>query len=256
MGNCYQNYKENQIEIINSAISTKKNNENEEANNISKNINFDKLFYCCELVNIGYSYLFEKEKEKIIKKEIFSKLENEVLERQKKLRAKKKENSDLNLNININNEKNVDNEVKEKNEKINQLLEDMCVYGNIIKEQIKQEKETNPEKFIEINDALNLEKEDQGLFALGLLADNLQKTGTDVVIEKDDIIKNEDNKDAGTTCLELITNGMNNKKKYDLHFDFGKQKNGENLNSEEKFEELKENLKAKLSKDYNIPKIK
>ena len=132
----------------------------------------------------------------------------------------------------------------------------MCIYGNIIKEQIKQEKENNPEKFIEINDALNLEKEDQELFALGLLANNLQKIGTEVVIEKDAIDQNEDDKDAGTTCLEFITNGMNNKKKYDLHFDFGKQKNEEYLNNEEKFEELKEQIKTKLSKDYNTPKDK
>ena len=50
----------------------------------------------------------------------------------------------------------------------------MCIYGNIMKEQIKEEKETNPEKFIEINDALNLEKDDQELFALGLLGNVLQ----------------------------------------------------------------------------------
>lgn len=253
---CYQNFNENKTEIIDLL-----NNKNNEDINNSKSINCDNLFYCCELKNIIYSYIFDEEDVKK-EKEKFSKLKNELLERQKKLRSKKKENSyhsEININININNEEKEENEKKEKNETINQLLEDMCVYGDITKEQIKQEKENNPEKFIEINDALNLEKEDQELFALGLLADNLQKNGTDVVIEKDynnEEEENEDDKDAGTTCLEFITNGMNNKKKYDLHFDFGKQKNEEYLNNEEKFEELKEQLKSKLSKDYNTPKEK
>ena len=46
---------------------------------------------------------------------------------------------------------------------------------------------------------------------------------------------------------------MISKKKYDLHFDLGKERNEEILNSEEEFEKFKENLKKKLSKNYNIP---
>ena len=49
---------------------------------------------------------------------------------------------------------------------------------------------------------------------------------------------------------------MNEKKKYDLHFEFGTKKNEEYLNNEEKFNELKEQLKLKLSKDFNISKDK
>ena len=47
-----------------------------------------------------------------------------------------------------------------------------------MKEQTKVEKETNPEKYIDINDALKLEEDNKELFALGLLANNLQKNGT------------------------------------------------------------------------------
>ena len=43
----------------------------------------------------------------------------------------------------------------DKNEEYNQELEDMCIYGNIIKKEIKEEKMKNPEKFIEIQEALN-----------------------------------------------------------------------------------------------------
>ena len=43
---------------------------------------------------------------------------------------------------------------------------------------------------------------------------------------------------------------MIDKKKYDLHFEFEEKRNESN---EEEFEKFKENLKLKLSKDYNIP---
>ena len=49
----------------------------------------------------------------------------------------------------------------------------MCIYGNIMKKKIIKEKEKNPEKFIETEEALKLEKEDEGLFVLGLLSKNL-----------------------------------------------------------------------------------
>ena len=122
-----------------------------------------------------------------------------------------------------------------------------------MKEEIKEEKESNPEKFIEIKEALNLEEKDKELFALGLLGDSLEQHGTMVAIEKEE---NNENEESGTTCLEFITNGMNNKKKYNLHFDFREKKNEEYLNSDEKYEELKAQLEEKLSRDYNISKDK
>ena len=178
---------------------------------------------------------------------------NEVRIRQKKLRGKnnilqideQKQNNNMIINYEIN----------EKTPVINQVLEDMCIYGNIMKEQIKEEKKNNPKNFIEINDALNLENEDNELFVLGLLANNLEQNGIEVAIEKQGI-QGEEELDDDTTCLQFITNGMTQRKRYDLHFDFGEQKNEEYLNDQQKYEELKENLKEKLSKDYNISKDK
>ena len=46
---------------------------------------------------------------------------------------------------------------------------------------------------------------------------------------------------------------MCDKKKYDLHFDFGEERNDELLDNEEEYEKFKNNLKMKLSKDYGIP---
>ena len=47
---------------------------------------------------------------------------------------------------------------QQKNKKINQILEDMCIYGEITKREIKKEKKEHPEKFVETSQALNMEK--------------------------------------------------------------------------------------------------
>ena len=141
---------------------------------------------------------------------------------------------------------------EQKNEEINEVLEDMCIYGNIIKKEIKEEKEKNPEKFIETSKALQLENEDSGLFALGLISQNLEEIGVETAIEKEENTQNEDSQSS----LQFIANGMCEKKKYDLHFEFGKERNEELLDNEEEYKNFKENLKLKLSKDYNIPEDK
>ena len=139
-----------------------------------------------------------------------------------------------------NNEEKINIKEKEKNMEINQVLEDMCIYGNIIKKEIKKEKKNNPSKFIETKEALKKEKEDLGLFALGLLSKSLEDSGVETAIETsiNDDQENEKENDERTTCLQFLTNGMMNKTKYDLHFDFGKEKNEELLNDEEKFDEF------------------
>ena len=139
------------------------------------------------------------------------------------------------------------------NEKKNIILEDMCIYGNMMKKEIQEEKLKNPGKFIEIKDALKMEEKDQALFALGLLANILEQNGTEVVIDNDN--KEEEN-DVGTTCLQFITNGLGHKTSYGLHFDFGIRRNQRLLNDKNEYEKFKERLKDKLSKDYNIPKNK
>ena len=224
-------------------------------NNNSRSTDCSKICFCClqkinETLN---TFKFDENGEKRKKTLKYSQLKKEVVKRQKKFRNKKKAQDDFNI-INLNIDENKKEE--EKNKKVNQTLEDMCIYGTIMKEQIKEEKEANPEKFIEIEEALKLENEDQNMFALGLIANNLQQNGIEVAIEKDENdLDNDDNEDdAATTCLEFISSGMAQKKKYDLHFDFGTEKNEEYLNDEEKFEDLKEKLKEKLSKQYQISK--
>ena len=90
-------------------------------------------------------------------------MKKELLQRQKKIREEIKSKNENEDNDNLDDEKTI-------NEKMNLFLEDMCIYSNIIEKEIIKEKEENPEKFIETNDALNLEQEDPDLFALGLLS--------------------------------------------------------------------------------------
>ena len=47
---------------------------------------------------------------------------------------------------------------KQKNQQINNVLEDMCIYGEITKKEIKEEKVKHPEKFINTSEALQMEK--------------------------------------------------------------------------------------------------
>ena len=186
-----------------------------------------------ELQVIKYEKELKELKNLIKEKEKSNNLKKELFKRQKNNRQKN----------------------NNKNEEYNQELEDMCIYSNIIKKEIKEEKQKSPENFIEIKDALNLGENDKETFALGLLANNLQEKGIEVAIKKIES-KEEQDLDAGTTCLQFLTNSMHSKKKYDLHFDFGEKKNSEYLNDKKEFANLKEKLKLKLSKEYNIPKDK
>ena len=95
-------------------------------------------------------------------------------------------NINNNYNYNYNQKKiNYTNNDSKKNEEINQILEDMCIYGNIVKKEIEEETKLNPNKFIPKSQALNSEEIDEELFALGLLSQNLENLGIKTVIEKD-----------------------------------------------------------------------
>ena len=196
-------------------------------------------------INEEIKKIKEKEDE-----ERLQKIKKEMFEKEKEDRLRKKPiNSEIENNINIENKKE-----KIKNEKINKILENMCIYGSITKKEIEEEKKNNPEKFIETTEALQSEKTDPNLFALGLLSSNLENIGITTAIEKEG--EDEDEQDAGTTALQFIVNGLAQKKKYDLHFDFEEKRNEELLTNDYEFEKFKNDLKKKLSKDYHIPEDK
>ena len=95
-----------------------------------------------------------------------------------------------------------------------------------------------------------MENQDPELFALGLISQNLENLGIETAIENNQDLNEQDN---DSTSLQFIGNGLIDKKKYDLHFEFGEERNEELLNNKEEFEKFKKNLKLKLSKDYNLP---
>ena len=174
----------------------------------------------------------QEKKEREIKKK-------EILERQSEFR--KKEQSD---------EKNLKTEENKKT-----VIEDMCVLGSIMKQEIIEEKQKEPEKFVPIEEAIKEENKDNQTFCLGVLAQNLENLGITTAIEKnssDDI----ESQEASNTVLQFITNGMINKKKYDFHFDLGEERNNELLKDKEEQIKFNNKLRKKLSIEYNIPEDK
>ena len=161
----------------------------------------------------------------------------------------------MNIINNSNENISIEDSIKIENDKVNEVLENMCIMGNITKKEIEEEKKNNPEKFIDTSEALQKETEDSEMFVLGLLSQKLESMGIETAIEKDVNIANDD-QDAAATCLQYIANGLAEKKKYDLHFEFGEERNAELINNKEEFENFKKELKRKLSKDYHIPEDK
>ena len=178
----------------------------------------------------------KNQKKKLRKKEKkLNQIKEEMLERQNNERKKEYK------------------EYKEKqNNEINQVLEDMCIYGNVMKEIINNETKNNPDKYIKTEDVLNMGESDKELFALGLVSFVLNNNGINTVIEKE-TSNNDENIKEDATLLQFLSNGMMSKTKYELHFDFGKEKNYQLLNDKEKYENFQKDLKLKISKEYNLP---
>lgn len=138
--------------------------------------------------------------------------------------------------------------------KLKEILEDMCVLGNIMKEEIIEEQKDNPEKFISIDDALKEENE-KTLFCLGILAKNLENMGIITAIEKNPS-NDVDDQEASNILLQFITSGILQKPKLDFHFDFGRERNNQLLDDKDEQEKFNNKLKKKLSIEYNIPEDK
>ena len=142
-----------------------------------------------------------------------------------------------------------------KKENVKEVLEDMCVLGSIMKEEIIEEKKKNPEKFVSIEDATKEENKKNGTFCLGIVAQKLENMGITTAIEKNE--SNDENSiDASNTVLQFMMNGMIEKKKFDLHFDLGEERNEELLTNKKEQEKFNQKLRKKLSIEYNIPEDK
>ena len=143
-----------------------------------------------------------------------------------------------------------DEEIKKEKNKV-QLLEDMNKMGTIMKEEILEEKKKNPEKFFTTEEIIEQKESNDDLFALGIFSKALESQGMVTAIEKE-ANENDDDKKITQTSLQFLVNGMSDKKKYNLHFDFGEDKNKQLLNDENERKNFHDKLRKKLSKEYNI----
>ena len=189
-----------------------------------------------------YKYLkkfaiLQLESNKVIK-ELWS-LVTKDLEKKKEFKENK-----LAQNIKLNNE-----------EKTKNQFENMCILGNRIKNEIIEEKKSNPERFIPIEEATKNTKKIDELFCIGLLAKNLENFGIITAIEKNPK-QDKESIEKENTLMEYILDGLTEKKKFDFHFDFGEDENNKLLNNKEEQEKFNKKLKKKLSLEYNIPEQK
>ena len=205
---------------------------------INNSLSFDSFKFALKEIAILKEVNFEQ-----IIDEVFGlseKKELEKIEKKKKEVIKRQENLKKDANI-------------KSEEKIKNIVEDMCIMGNIMKKEIINEKKNHPEKFIPIEEAIKDKENDNGInFCLGILAKSLEDIGITTAIEKETSDKEESIK-ASETVIQFIMNGMIDKKKLDLHFDFGSKRNNELLNNEKEQEKLHTKLKRGLSKTYKIP---
>ncbi len=162
-----------------------------------------------------------------------------------KINQKKEKIIERNIEKNLNAK-----EPKKSDEKVKELLEDMCFMGSAMKKEIIEEKKKNPEKFIPIDEAI---KEDKGNtnFCLGILAQNLENMGITIAIEKDSS-NDENSVKSSEMVIQFIMNGMIDKKKYDLHFDFGPKRNNELLTNIEEQEKFHNKIKKALNREFQI----
>ena len=139
--------------------------------------------------------------------------------------------------------------------KIREVLEDMSSMGSIMKEEILEDRKKRPERFIPIHEATKENNRDNGLFCLGILAQNLERMGITTEIEKNAPVT-EESQNESNTILQFIMNGMIGQKKYNLHFDLGEGRNKQLLNNQKERENFNDKVRKKLSLEYKIPEEK
>lgn len=106
----------------------------------------------------------------------------------------------------------------EKNANFSEKIEDISNLGNIIVEEMKYDKKINPEKYIEIDDAI---KSDDNITSItGYLGLILKEKGVHIEIEK-----NISNSELSNLSIQMVSSGLATQTKYELHLDFGKNIN-------------------------------
>ncbi len=127
-------------------------------------------------------------------------------------------------------------------------LENMIVMGDLIKDEILIEKKENPDKFVDIDKTLKNEEDEN--FPICVLAKHLEDNGIVTAVEKS---TNKEDINIAATNLQFLTNGLATKKKLDVHFDYGKEKNTKIINDPKEQQNFIEYWKKNLSEKLKVP---
>lgn len=134
-----------------------------------------------------------------------------------------------------------------------EVIKDINTFSTIIKEEIIKKKKENPETIVPISEAVDSSKQ-SSLFALGILGAFLQSNGTEVMIEKENNSKNNEEKDQCLqTCMMFATSEVGLSKKYELKFDLDETKSKLLLENEEEAEKYLNSWRKILSKQMSVP---
>ena len=137
------------------------------------------------------------------------------------------------------------------------FLENNIDYSRILKKLIIIEKNEHPENYIDKEEILNdLDKVTEGIksnnsdFLLSIIGKCVENNGTEVYITKKE---SEEYKNLELASIQSLFS-LGNQKKFVFHFNFGKEKDEEILNSPKMQEEFIKNYKPKIAKELNIDK--
>ena len=203
------------------------NKKEEELNDKEKNLNKKEL-------KINQKEKELKEEEIRIKKGIDKNQEKKL---QKILYERKKQIDNI-----ITNTLNSSNSIEPK-----KLYQDISNLGKMLKEEMTDELEQNPEKFIDISKALNMTY--SKYFPLAVLANNLEKEGILVLLEKDGKESNLQN-----SLFKCIFNGIANQKKIIISYELDIGENHMILNNDEYRKNFINKEYDKISNILKIPK--
>ena len=88
-------------------------------------------------------------------------------------------------------------------------------YGFDTQKRIEKEKKEHPENLIEIEEAIEKKDTDEKLYVLGQLGKSLKEMGIEVAIDK----LEGQNKDDSLIVNQIISSGILQESKYDIHFE-------------------------------------
>ena len=179
-----------------------------------------------------------KEKEILIQeKERLKKEQEENEEKREKILARKKQIKNI-----------VENTLQQpQNVEPKELFADISKLGKALKDEMKEELQQNPDKFVDVSKALK--SADSKFFPSAVLANNLQKEGILTFVEKD-----AKPSPLNDVSLRFILNGVINQKKIIISYDFGPTENHKILRDMDYQKEFIENEYEKISNLLNIPR--